>query len=194
MWATTLHVTLLFTAQYFGSAFAASPVSSRADIPGINGYAGYNGIVSVFRRQEPSAVQNFTTAQWDSDTSAACLSAMQALNGKSNNPSGLGVCYNVNFLDNETGQFEADLRLYNIEAPTGDFATPGGGNVNVSLEYVGATATAAKTTSRITRRSVGMEVVGEFRGSIFRRQSLTELMMQDFVGRIDAELLPNIDR
>lgn len=121
------------------------------------------------------------------------MSAMQALDGKSNNPSGLGVCYNVNFLDNETGQFEAELRLYTIEAPTGDFATPGAGNVNVSLEYVGATATAANITSKITRRSLGVKAIEDLRGSIFPRQSLTELMMQQFVGKIDAELLPNID-
>lgn len=76
-----------------------------------------------------------TTAQVDQ----ACMTAVMSLKGNSGNPAGLAVCYNVPFLDQQRGTFEAELRLYNISAPNGDFIGIPPTMMTVTLQYEGAT-------------------------------------------------------
>ena len=84
-----------------------------------------NGFVAnLERRQDPSATASAptisTTPQsgdaskanlnaWEAQTQQACENAMTALNGQASNPSGMAVCYNLPFLDNTTGVFEAEI-------------------------------------------------------------------------------------
>lgn len=96
------------------------------------------------RRQSQSEASNSTLASnsaataWDAATSAACMARMVSLNGKASNEAGLAVCYNIPFLDNSTGIFQADLRVYQISPPSGDFATLSAQEVQVSIRYFGA--------------------------------------------------------
>ncbi|KAI9805077.1 MAG: hypothetical protein M1825_000911 [Sarcosagium campestre] len=76
--------------------------------------------------------------QWDTQTSAACLKYL----GKwDKDPSGLAVCYNLPSLDNSTGSFDADLRLYRIAPPTGDWVDVTDADVTVGVVYADAVAT-----------------------------------------------------
>ncbi len=74
---------------------------------------------------------------WEDQVNAACSEALQKL-PESSNPSGTCICYNLPVLNNNTGAFEADLRLYTISTPTGDFAGIPPENIQVGLSYIGA--------------------------------------------------------
>lgn len=70
----------------------------------------------------------------------ACDKALAALNGIASNPSGIAVCYNVLMLNVSTGVFQADVRLYKIAPPSGDWATLDNsrGKISTGLQYMGA--------------------------------------------------------
>lgn len=70
----------------------------------------------------------------------ACYKALTALNGIASNPSGIAVCYNVLMLNDTTGVFQADVRLYSIAPPTGDWETLDNspGKISTGLQYMGA--------------------------------------------------------
>ena len=85
----------------------------------------------------------------NSTTDAACLSKLTALNGKASNPSGLAACYNVPQYVNSTGAFQADLSMWKIAAPTGDWEAVRQDSVMVALNYPDATvASQQKLNSR----------------------------------------------
>jgi hypothetical protein len=69
------------------------------------------------RRQEStSQIPAMNVSQWDANTTSACTTSLEALNGRPSNPSGMAVCYNLPFLNETTGIFQADLRLYMVGA------------------------------------------------------------------------------
>ena len=121
-----------------------------------------NGFVAnLERRQDPSATASAptisTTPQsgdaskanlnaWETQTQQACENALKALNGQASNPSGMAVCYNLPFLDNTTGVFEAELRMYNISAPIDPWVGITSADVSLTLSYLGATVQAMNTT------------------------------------------------
>ncbi|KAF2870741.1 hypothetical protein BDV95DRAFT_495915 [Massariosphaeria phaeospora] len=77
-------------------------------------------------------------AKWEVDTEAACNTALQALNGQASNPTGLAVCYNLPYLDNKTGIFQAELRMYNVSAPIAPWLGVPASDISMSLSYLGA--------------------------------------------------------
>ncbi|KAH8681771.1 hypothetical protein BX600DRAFT_429687 [Xylariales sp. PMI_506] len=117
-----------------------------------------------------STAMNYT--QWDTQTAAACDAALAQLSAASN-PSGTSVCYNIPSLDTSSGAFMADLRLYQISSPTGSFANIEAQNIQVELQYHGASVSIVNM-STVTKRS------------ITRRSSPTELQVYMFVGQIDS--------
>lgn len=64
---------------------------------------------------------NFDEAAFNSTATEACLGPLSSLTSVVN-PSGMAACYNIPFLDNSTGVFEADIRLYRITQPTEEFS------------------------------------------------------------------------
>jgi len=79
-------------------------------------------------------------AKWDAATRAACDTAIRGLDGQVSNPTGLAVCYNLPFLDNSTGVFLAELRMYNVSAPSDPWVGIRMEDINLSLFYLGAMA------------------------------------------------------
>ncbi|KAK4202419.1 hypothetical protein QBC40DRAFT_44170 [Triangularia verruculosa] len=75
--------------------------------------------------------------KWNEQVNQACRDSLSTLNVASN-PSGACICYNLPVLNNVTGTFEADLRLFQVSAPTGDFQGIPQERINVSLSYNGA--------------------------------------------------------
>ena len=88
------------------------------------------------------------SATWNSQTKAACESALHNLNGKASNPAGVAVCYNLPELNNSTGAFQVDLRLYRVAAPAQGWKTVFDQTVNVALYYPGATVASQDTNKR----------------------------------------------
>jgi len=127
---------------------------------------------------------------WDQQTAAACTSTLEALNGVASNPAGMAVCYNLPYLDNTTGVFEADLRLYMIAPPTGAFATISSANVQVGLAYNGATVSPVNASS--LKRSAtdnAVSLISWRRGIQKRVETPTLVQAYAFVGQINPTLL-----
>lgn len=74
---------------------------------------------------------------WNAQVNAACISTLRQLTVASN-PSGTCVCYNLPALDNTTGVFEADLRLFRISDARDAFAGIAPEQINVEVRFPGA--------------------------------------------------------
>ncbi|KAF2744411.1 hypothetical protein M011DRAFT_470540 [Sporormia fimetaria CBS 119925] len=75
---------------------------------------------------------------WNAATKAACDTAMAALNGQASNPTGLGVCYNLPYLNNRTGVFLAEVRTYPLSQPVDIWAGLNPTDFKLALSYRGA--------------------------------------------------------
>lgn len=130
-------------------------------------------------------VMNMTA--WDAQVAAACLSALTKLPA-STNPSGTCICYNLPALNNSTGAFEADLRLYQLSAPTGAFADILPQDIQVSISYSGASVSpiSAQAVSQ-SKRDVIVGSQAEVSGT-----DLKLLQSYMFVGQIDQAKMGGI--
>lgn len=92
------------------------------------------------RQVHPTGATNTATAaqSWDVDTDAVCRAQIATLNGVTSNPAGLAVCYNLPSMNNATGIFEAELRLYKLSDPIEDWAGVSINDMMISLAYLGA--------------------------------------------------------
>lgn len=130
--------------------------------------------------------------KWEDETRAACMQTLSNLNGKASNPSGIAVCYNVPFLDNSTGVFQAELRMYNVSAPVDPWQSVTAADVSMTLSYLGATVQAMNMNN--TKREVG-EAQMQARwsdGTLIQRQTIstmTELKTLMYVGKINSNLM-----
>jgi hypothetical protein len=113
----------------FASAVTATPTPA----------AQSNGVATPVPQVAAAAAASVTPSQWNAQAEAACMNAVMKLKGMSSNPAGLAVCYNVPYLDEQKGVFEAELRMYNVSAPTGDFVGVTPAMMMVTLQYSGAT-------------------------------------------------------
>ncbi|KAG7101957.1 hypothetical protein HYQ44_018535 [Verticillium longisporum] len=91
---------------------------------------------------------------WEEETTSACRDALAHLNVASN-PSGTGICYNLPALDPTSGVFEADLRLFKVSEPSGQFQGIPPESIEVGLSFAGASVSPVEA-SRISG-AVGRE-------------------------------------
>ncbi|KAJ0158696.1 hypothetical protein CTA2_11068 [Colletotrichum tanaceti] len=122
---------------------------------------------------------------WEVETSHKCIDALSHLD-QASNPSGTCICYNLPSLDAKTGVFEADLRLYKVSEPNGDFSGIPPQNIQVGLSFNGASVSpvsADRIRATIPRRDVSFEVDW----SRLQKRVLTPQILQTylFVGQID---------
>lgn len=115
-------------------------------------------------------------AAWDAQVNAACEAALSKLS-EASNPSGTCTCYNLPVLNNATGAFEADLRLYQISQARAEFAGIPADQVQVALSYNGA------SVSPVSAATAGAKVVGRQTAS---GKNLKLLQTYLFIGQIDA--------
>ncbi len=134
----------------------------------------------------PDGTINMTA--WDAAANTACNIALSHL-PEASNPSGTCICYNLPALDNQTGTFEADLRLYQLSTPSGQFTGIPPQNIQVGLSYRGA------SVSPVSAQTAAKKVVSK----IATRQDLLApdavnpnlrlLQTYLFVGQIDKDQL-----
>jgi hypothetical protein len=103
---------------------------------------------------EATALPVADPAKWNAAAEAACMAAVNKLNGKADNPAGIAVCYNVPYLDEKRGIFEAELRMYNVSAPTAPFIGVTPDMMMVTLQYAGATIQKSDGTLPVKKRSL----------------------------------------
>ncbi|EFX02158.1 hypothetical protein CMQ_2207 [Grosmannia clavigera kw1407] len=123
---------------------------------------------------------------WDATVEAACVSALSKL-AQSSNPSGACTCYNLLVLNNATGTFEADLRLYQLSAARDEFAGIAPDKIMVGLSYTGASVSPVSTgttSSNISARQAAANMTMATTNS-----DLKLLQTYMFVGQIKKEAL-----
>ncbi|KAI9770161.1 MAG: hypothetical protein M1835_006604 [Candelina submexicana] len=135
---------------------------------------------------------------WNTRTVAACNSTLSALNGKASNPSGMAVCYNLPYLNNATGVFQADLRLYRIADPIDDWAGIRSQDVSVGLSYAGASVAAGSSKLKIRNDATLSSSTedGDVIDVLGKRQSTVPKMLQvfNYVGQINNNSMgPNMN-
>ncbi|TGO37860.1 hypothetical protein BHYA_0087g00190 [Botrytis hyacinthi] len=156
-----------------------------------------NNIIEDRRRSitdAPATTAATNASDWNTQTEAACTQALDLLNGQATNPSGLAVCYNLPYADNSTGVFKADLRIYNVSAPTGTFANIPSQDVQVGLSYEGATVSAVNM-STLMARSDGTSIISWPRANSKRQsttntttgRTITLVQSYAFVGQMNKE-------
>jgi hypothetical protein len=105
-----------------------------------------------------------------------CLGALADIT-KVSNAAGWAACYNILFLNNQTGIFEADLRLYQVSPPSGTFAGAKSSDIHLALNYPKAGISATSQPAK--------------RGELGARQSnhtMGQLQQYSFVGQINQGL------
>lgn len=135
---------------------------------------------------------NVNQAQWEEQTKAACMKTLSSLNGQASNPSGIAVCYNLPFLDNKTGVFQAELRMYNVSAPINPWVGVTAADVSMTLSYLGATV--QNMQGNFAKRQIISPVV---EGRLIERQNnngqsingMSQLKVLMYVGRINENLM-----
>jgi hypothetical protein len=168
-------------------------------------------IARLGRRQNPSATASAPTIsttpqsgdaskvdldKWETQTKQACQNALVSLNGQASNPTGMAVCYNLPFLDNTTGIFQAELRMYNVSNPIDPWEGITSADVSMTLKYLGATVqsmngTFMKRDSTLSWPPVRRDFVN---GELVHRQSgsstpASELKVLSYVGKINSNLM-----
>jgi hypothetical protein len=147
----------------------------------------------IERRQSSTPQMNVTA--WNEQTEAACNTALMMLNGVASNPAGMAVCYNLPYLDNSTGVFQADLRLYMISNPSGDFSGVPAQNVTVGLQYFGASVQTINP-SELMKRDIRSWPSTESESETEKRAAMTPSLVQSyaFIGQINMNLMmPNMN-
>jgi hypothetical protein len=164
-------------------------------------------IASLTRRQDPSPADTAPLssispasgdasgadlARWEEETKKACMDTLSNLNGQASNPSGIVVCYNLPFLDNSTGVFQAELRMYNVSAPIDPWLGVTAADVSMTLSYLGATV--QNMAGNFSKRDIGYPPVRRevSDGLLVERQNIntmTELKVLMYVGRVNSNLM-----
>jgi len=115
------------------------------------------GSAAVAAASQPSEnAVNVDPTKWNAQAEQACMTSVMDLKGKASNPAGLAVCYNVPYLDEAKGTFEAELRMYNISMPSGDFVGITPAMMMVTLQYQGATIQASNGSLPVKRDLINL--------------------------------------
>jgi hypothetical protein len=189
MWFSTIATSLLL-GQVSAGVLGDGTLLVRRDRTEQKMRRYVDSIVEPIQRRASSTTN---ATEWNTQTMAACTTALSILNGNASNPSGMAACYNLPYLDNTTGVFQADLRLYSVSAPSGSFANIPSQDVMVGLSYVGATVSAVNA-STLMRRGDLVSLISWPRsvdGGLKKRQSTNLTLTQSyaFVGQINKDLL-----
>ncbi|KAI0127149.1 hypothetical protein BJ170DRAFT_363897 [Xylariales sp. AK1849] len=198
VWGTALAVSVLATGVCAG--VGNMPVMARRQNM-VELEPRMGDVVSPMLQKRQSTSINLTPnqasmnlTQWNTETSALCMSALAQLNVASN-PSGTAVCYNIPSLDTATGAFMADLRLFQISTPSGEFSGIPPSNIQVGLQYHGALVSpvnqSAVTTRDLERRAVSPTPLQTymFVGQIDQTQMAQPMTM----GVLEALIMPTVN-
>ena len=140
----------------------------------------------------PDGTLNLTA--WDADTDAACVSMLRSL-PRSSSPSGNCICYNLPALDATNGVFEAELRLYRVSEPRGQFEGINQSDIKVSVAYHGASASSVSEDSLKGSGMVGNVSEISARSELVVRADADPELLQAYmlVGQIDkSEMSDNM--
>lgn len=129
---------------------------------------------SDLERRSPQGVSNSgdlslssPDVESNNNTLQACTAGLQGLTNVTNE-AGMAACYNIlDWHENMSGMFQADLRIFQFTKPTGEFADIAMDAIGVQLNYPNSTQSAALNSVKRTRRSLqtrqtGLEQIQQF--------------------------------
>ncbi|OAP55026.1 hypothetical protein AYL99_10726 [Fonsecaea erecta] len=135
----------------------------------------------ILRREPQSSTGPLSvaapTGALNETIAAACVSSLQSLTSVEN-AAGLAACYNIMQYDSKQGAFEADLRLYQMFQPTGNFQNVPINDIMISLTY--PTSTTFQSLTKRRKRDV------EARQS--SNSSMVEVQQYTLFGTIEKNL------
>ena len=181
-----------------GSALATGSVSTSSSnatslappLPSASASAlKADSLASLLGHTEDLEADN--SVDWGDETESACSAALIALHGIATNPSGIAACYNIQSMNDSTGIFEVDLRLYRISAPKEVWVKLDTSSVGVGLSYVNATISAvkAKKAKREVRTLPWFPAQRDEAADIYIRRSTgappRRLESMNFMGTVD---------
>ncbi|KIX97649.1 uncharacterized protein Z520_06427 [Fonsecaea multimorphosa CBS 102226] len=134
----------------------------------------------ILRREPQSSTGSLSvaapTSALNQTISTACINSLQSLTSVQN-AAGLAACYNILQYDSKQGAFEADLRLYQMFQPTGNFQNVPINDIMISLTY--PTSTTFQSLTKRRKRDV------EARQS---SSSMAEVQQYTLFGTFEANL------
>ncbi|PGH05807.1 hypothetical protein GX51_02780 [Blastomyces parvus] len=131
----------------------------------------------------------FDEQQFNASSTAACLTALGDLESVVN-PSGMAACFNIPYFDKETGTFEADLRVYQVNEASGEFAGIPASEYTLQMNIPQATISDPLRLDGTLDGQQELVLLQEFRhfGQISTLLQLDKLAQDD----IRVLLIPNI--
>lgn len=147
------------------------------------------------RRQVLGEISNsgLNLTNWDENTENACEKSFESRRDPVSNPSGMAVCYNIPFLNQETGVFEADLRLFMISNPTESFIGVPSDKIQVALSFNGASVSPIDTNSiKRSENNFASSIMLSYENPREVKRGMAPRLMKTyaFVGQVDKTLMP----
>ncbi|KIW94759.1 uncharacterized protein Z519_04736 [Cladophialophora bantiana CBS 173.52] len=150
----------------------------------------------IFRRDPQSSTGSLSvaapTTALNETIATACVNALKTLSSVEN-AAGLAACYNILQYDSKQGAFEADLRLYQMFQPTGNFENVPVNDIMISLTYPTSTTFQSLTKRRkrdVEARQNSMAEVQQYTLFGTFEKSLNLAMLNDT--QIMSLMLPDI--
>ena len=84
---------------------------------------------------------------WDNATEEACIAALTVMDSATNS-AGMAPCYNIKALNRSSGLFEADLRIFQISIPQGEWKDVSSNDMDIGLNYSNAKVTQQRGQKR----------------------------------------------
>ena len=181
---TTILASVLFLGRAYGGMVGDMPLGKRDSAEAYMRRYVDSIIEPLEERDTPTSTLNIT--QWNENVLSSCTTQLQSLNGDAGNPSGIAACYNLPFWDNSTGIFHADLRLFVISQPTGEFAGISAQNVQADLAYASASVQSVENAA-LRRRDDS--ITSMTRGEMGRRQAPVLSQSYALYGKLNQEML-----
>jgi len=193
IWSAVLTTGLVVGASAFVTIDDVATISQRLNLQDRDLRVPADSTTEDLERRQASTASTTNVTAWDTQTAAACTTALVKLNGVASNPSGMSFCYNLPFLDNSTGVFQADLRLFMVASPSADFTGVPSQDISVAVLYNGATASTIDSSQLMPRDDNISLTWPSIRstGGVEERQASVPTMAQSyaFVGQINKNLL-----
>ncbi|TLS26799.1 hypothetical protein PpBr36_04113 [Pyricularia pennisetigena] len=200
LWQTVLSASMLAARAYAGYEAMSIDNLLPRDLERRVEYFGENQDQPahiITKRQMGGVVTNangtINMTAWDTLANEKCTQALLKLPAATN-PTGACVCYNLPALNNVTGTFEANLRLYQLTAPSGEFAGIPQSNIMVSLAYQGASVAPiqqSSATQKVTKRQEGQKQIRLLQTYMFAGQiDKNKMDPQMNMAAIEALVMP----
>lgn len=184
---TQISASFLFLSQVYGSLLGDTAAVQRDD-----------STDAVMKRYMDSIIAPYATlnkrqstvnvTEWNEKVLSSCSSQLRSLEVSAINPSGVAACYNIPHWDTETGVFHADLRLFRVSEPTGQFNGISAEDIQVDMSYASASVSIVDN-SALRRRGVAMPSMPLPRSVLGKREEPALSETYAFYGKINQDLV-----